>query len=97
MWQHKTGAHKCNQGCARNYPLQTCSNVCGIVVMAIASIACHNTEYFQNLITVYTTASESLPISYLRNPTRFRKHPRLVIGTWIVKNEVNMGNIVPLY
>lgn len=65
--------------------------------MAIASIACHNTEYFQNLTTVYTTTSESLPISYLRNPTRFSKYLRLAIGTWIVRNEVNINNIVPQY
>ncbi len=93
----KTGAHKCNQKCAQNYPLQTCSDVCGIVVMAMAAIACHRTGYFMNLTTVYPTTSESLPTSYLTNPTRFSKYLRLVMGCWIARNEVKLSNIVPQY
>lgn len=37
-----TGAHKCNKTCAQNYPLQTCGNICGIVVLVVSTIACFN-------------------------------------------------------
>ena len=33
------GGHKCNNNCAQHYPLQTCSSICGIVVMVVAAIA----------------------------------------------------------
>lgn len=46
------GGHKCNHTCTWNYPLQTCSNICGIVVMVMARVACHHKELFQALTRI---------------------------------------------
>ena len=40
-----SGMHCCGDTCANFYPLQTCSNICGIVVMVIGAIACYNFDF----------------------------------------------------
>jgi hypothetical protein len=40
------GAHFCSDTCATFYPLQTWGSICGVVVMVMAAIACHNLVYF---------------------------------------------------
>ncbi len=92
---HTTGAHKCSNNCVEHYPLQTCSNICGVVVMVVAAIACHNSDLFTNL-TNQPTFTGTPPI-YLRNPSRFSKYLRLVIGCWISSNEVSISHVVPQY
>ena len=41
-----SGMHRCGDTCANFYPLQTCSNICGTVVMVIGAIACYNFDFF---------------------------------------------------
>ena len=47
----RTG-HFCEWRC-HNYPLQTCSDVCGVIVLINAALAALNRSFFQNLIGLY--------------------------------------------
>ena len=90
------GGHKCNHTCTRNFPLQTCNNICGIVVMVMASVACHHKELFQVLTTINPPAKVFPPI-FLSNPSRFGKYLRMVIGCWITSNLVNILHVLPQF
>ena len=39
-------SHDCIGTCASNYPLQTCSSICGVVCVVFASIAVKGWNYF---------------------------------------------------
>ena len=87
------GAHCCSETCANFYPLQTCGSICGVVVMVMAAIACHNPAYFSHLSTRH---SQDLPNVFLQAPSRFSKYLRLVIASWITENSVNTSYIIPV-
>lgn len=44
--------HFCDWRC-RNYPLQTCSDICGVIVLINAALAALNRSFFQYLIGPY--------------------------------------------
>ena len=90
------GWHKCNHTCAKNYPLQTCSNICGIVVMVMAALACYHKELFQNMTAMHPPA-KVFPRIFLSNPSRFGKYLRMVIGSWITNNSVNVLHVLPQF
>lgn len=88
-----SGAHCCSGTCANFYPLQTCGSICGVVVMVMAAIACHNPVYFSYLSTRH---NQDFPSVFLQTPSRFSKYLRLVIASWIAENSVNTSYIIQL-
>ena len=93
-----SGMHRCGDTCANFYPLQTCSNICGIVVMVIGAIACYNFDFFQHLSTTHTCSNATnFPPIFLQTPTRFGKYLRLVVASWFASNSVNVDYVVPRY
>lgn len=91
----KSGFHRCGGTCAQFYPLQTCSSICGIVVMVAAAIACHNLEFFQHISTAHGHATKSFPPVFLQTPSRFGKYLRLAVASWIAGNAVNTEHVIP--
>ena len=89
-----SGMHRCGATCAQLYPLQTCTNICGIVVMVVAAIACHNYEFFQHISTSHSNATTFPPI-FLQTPSRFGKYLRFVVASWLASNSVNLEYVVP--
>ena len=89
-----SGTHRCGSTCADFYPLQTCSNICGVVVMVVSAIACHNFEFFQHISTRHSNAN-TFPSIFLQAPSRFAKYLRFVIASWLACNLVNLEYIVP--
>ena len=43
--------HKCGFSCASQYPLQTCSDICGVVVLIMAVYACTARSFFSHITT----------------------------------------------
>lgn len=93
----RTGTHECNSACAQLYPFQTCSSVCGIVVMVMAAIACHNLQLFQLMSTscISQGNTNQLPHIYLQKPSRFNGYLRRVIASWVAENAVSIEYVVP--
>ena len=93
----RTGTHDCNSACALLYPFQTCSSVCGIVVMVMAAIACHNLPLFKLMSTTCLNQGNTnqLPHIYLQKPSQFNGYLRRVIASWVAENAVNIEYVVP--
>ena len=88
--------HRCGVPFANFYPLQTCTNICGIVVTVIEAIACHNFHFFQHLFTAHTCSNAiAFPPIFLQTPTRFGKYLRLVVESWFACNSVNVEYVAP--
>ena len=51
--------HKCGFSCASQYPLQTCSDICGVVVLIMAVYACTARSFFSHI----TTSGQSQAVS----------------------------------
>lgn len=49
----KDGRHSCKLSCAMNYPVQTCSSICGVISMAMAAVAVHKPVLFQQMTSRY--------------------------------------------
>jgi hypothetical protein len=75
-----SGMHRCGESCADFYPLQTCSNICGVVVIIVAAISCRNYEFFQHISTTHGNNTTFPPV-FLQTPTKFGKYPRLVVAS----------------
>lgn len=66
----RTGTHDCNSACAQLHPFQTCSSICGIVVMVMAAIACHNLPLFKLSTTCISQGNTNQPPHiYLQKPS----------------------------
>lgn len=93
----RTGAHECNSACAQLYPFQTCSSICGIVVMVMAAIACHNLPLFKLMATTCSSQGNTnqSPHIYLQKPSQFNGYLRRVIASWVAENAVSIDYVVP--
>lgn len=72
----ESGVHRCGENCSQFYPLQTCSSICGFIVMVITAIACLNPEYFHHLTTTCKQRNAHFPKLFFQTPTRFSKYFR---------------------
>ncbi len=90
-----SGMHRCGESCADFYPLQICSNICGIVVIVVAAIACYNVnyEFFQHISTTHGNTTTFPPV-FLQTQTRFGKYLRLVVASWIACDSINVEYVI---
>jgi hypothetical protein len=91
-----SGMHRCGESCADFYPLQTCSNICGVVVIIVAAISCRNYEFFQHISTTHGNNTTFPPV-FLQTPTKFGKYLRLVVASWIACDSINVEYIIPQF
>lgn len=91
----ESGVHRCGENCSQFYPLQTCSSICGFIVMVITAIACLNPEYFHHLTTTGKQRNAHFPKLFFQTPTRFSKYFRLVVAFWVSKNSNNSSSRQP--
>jgi hypothetical protein len=70
--------------CARSYPPQTCSSVCGLVAITSTALAYLAKNLFQNLICKNAKLTGFLFIT----PSRYAKYLRTVLCTWIIEKTV---------
>lgn len=85
--------HQCLSSCSPLYPLQRCSNVCGVVVMIVAAIACLATDFFRELTKKMDRAPQSS--TFLTNPTKYSKYIRLVLMSWFAKHDILVSHVLP--
>uniref|UniRef100_A0A2C9LSL0 SWIM-type domain-containing protein n=1 Tax=Biomphalaria glabrata TaxID=6526 RepID=A0A2C9LSL0_BIOGL len=83
-----TEQHECTPVCT-NYPLQTCSDVCGVIAMICIAVAVLDKDLFELMMK---------PINknfnlYLTDPTEFSTYLRHVIIYWIASNKIDITRI----
>lgn len=69
------------------YPIQSCSNVCGIVVICMAAALCDKWN-------TWLTWNNQVLGSLLSNPTMNNNQLRLIVLSWIVNNHINVIDLV---
>ena len=87
--------HQCLSSCASLYPLQRCGNVCGVVVIIVAAIACLANDLFRQLTKKIDNAPQCS--IFLSDPTKYSKYLRLVLISWFGAKSVSLSNILPLF
>ena len=78
--------HVCVDSCT-NYPLQTCSDVCGIITMVCIAIATLDKNLFELLLK-----SQQAHV-YLTDPTLYSTYLRHVVLHWLASNHIDMSRI----
>ena len=81
-------SHMCDWRC-RNYPLQTCSDVCGVIVLIIAALAALDRPLFQFLIG----PSEKSQV-YLQRPSQHAYFLRRIIMCWFAESRTEINYVL---
>ncbi|KAK3792526.1 hypothetical protein RRG08_062790 [Elysia crispata] len=77
--------HQCTSRC-HNYPLQSCSNVCGLVAVVCAVISTLDRQLFNILC-----GPNSCLKLFLHGPTGYERYIRRVIIFWFISGEVDIS------
>lgn len=86
MHKHTTsGQSQCTSDCM-NYPLQTCSNVCGLVAVICTVISALDGELFKKL-----TGPCSDYKLFLHEPTKYEKYMRRVLIYWFTTGNIDLS------
>ena len=81
--------HQCDWRC-RNYLLQTCSDICGVIVLINAALAALNKPFFQYLIGPYKKKR-----IFLQSPTVHSRYLRRVIMAWFAEGRIDIDYVLP--
>ena len=71
-----------SNSCERFYPKQSCSNVCGVVVICMVGVLCDKWD-------LWLTWSNQTLVPLLSNPTMNSRQLRLIAMSWIVNNSLS--------
>ena len=85
--------HKCGSSCASQYPLQTCTNVCGVVVLLMAVYACMANSFFAYLTT--PGQCDSMPNLFISTLSQYSKYLQRVLMVWIGEGNIHPEHMVP--
>ena len=85
---HKTTEQKHRCSSCDFYPLQTCSNVCGVVTMAMAAVLSDCQQYWPRLSTSHGQHE------WLLYPSEYSDQLRIMIMDWLMKEKVDIGIIL---
>ena len=84
-----TSPHKCVEKC-RNYPLQSCSDICGVISLIIAGSAALDENLFHFLCGDMTRTK-----IYLQSPSIHRYFLRRVLMMWFAKGSIDIDIVSP--
>ena len=75
--------------CIPGYPLQTCSNICGVVTAAMSALLYEKEE-------LWPDKAKSLPanLSWVLYPSRFSNYLRIVIMEWVITQKINTPALI---
>lgn len=76
--------HQCDWRC-RNYPLQTCCDICGVIALINAALAALDKPLFQYLIGPHE--KESI---YLQRPSQHSYYLRRIVMSWFAEGKIDI-------
>ena len=80
------GKHKCLEQCTHFYPLQSCSNICGIIVMCMIAIM---TESWEDWCKWNHLAEPE----FLLNPSLHGNYLRINALSWVVEEKIDIDTL----
>ena len=91
------GSHICCHSC-RPFPLQTCSTVCGLVPITVASLIASNDLTIWDAMTGNAQNRVHLQsmCQVLMKPSEYANRIRLAVASWIVTDNIYMSQLVDL-
>ena len=89
-----SSGHLCRSKCVSLYPLQRCSNVCGVVALIVAAIACLAPNRFNELID-QAVGQRCTHMSFLKDPTKYSKYLRFVLMSWFAEKRISVSHVLP--
>ena len=86
---HVRGFHKCTSNCFYNIPLQSCGNICGVIVTIMGAISCIDPTLWR---FGFLATQSALPkeISWLKCPISHACYLRRVLIHWLMVKNVNL-------
>lgn len=85
--------HKCNENCSKFFPLQTCSNICGVAIIVVAVIAAKDISKFRD----FALNKQDFPLKYLKDVSSFSDFLRLIILKWVCTGVYDPKDLLPEY
>ena len=84
-----SGFHRCTESCFKNIPLQSCGNICGIIVVVMGAISCLSHTLWRS---GFLGSKSSLPneISWIANPTKHSSYLRRVLIHWVPAKDIDL-------
>lgn len=84
-----SGFHRCTESCFKNIPLQSCGNICGIIVVVMRAISCLSPTLWRS---GFLDTKSSLPneISWITNPKFHSSYLRRVLIHWLTAKDINL-------
>ena len=80
--------HVCDWRC-RNYPLQTCSDICGVIVLITAAVAALDRTLFQYLIGPFERGE-----IYLQRPSQHAYYLRRILMSWFAESRIEINYVL---
>lgn len=80
-------SHQCDWRC-RNYPLQTCSDICGVIVLISAALVTSDKPLFQ-----YLLGPQEKEVTYLKLPTQHSYYLRRVLMSWFAEGSIDIDYV----
>ena len=88
--------HFCDKSkCATFFPFQTNGNICGVVAIVVAAIACLAKPFFKYITKVHQLRCRHVPHLYLQKPSQYGRYLRRVVMSWIADDQINIKHLVP--
>jgi hypothetical protein len=84
--------HNCSSKCFKNFPFQTCGNVCGAIIAILAVVAQKVPNVWQKVI-LSPTGNLPSGLKWLLEPTTYSDYLRELIISWLVKGEIDVAFI----
>lgn len=81
----------CTKSCFP-YPLQTCGNVCGVVVAIMAAVAMANPMFILDMCS--PNCSNRAHNSFLKHPTKYSPYLRVTLISWLTLRKVVIENVI---
>eukprot|EP00112_Aurelia_sp_Birch-Aquarium-sp1_P015510 Seg3441.7 transcript_id=Seg3441.7/GoldUCD/mRNA.D3Y31 product="hypothetical protein" protein_id=Seg3441.7/GoldUCD/D3Y31 len=88
----KTSSHVCSSGCLPNFPLQTCSTVCGIITIVSAAIAVKAPLLWKQVL-ISREGNLADTLAWLREPSSNSDRLRGTIFSWFIKARVDVNTL----
>ena len=80
--------HKCSEHCSRQYPLQTCFNVCGVVSIMVAVYFVLNRSFYNTLVS---KGSGNSPNLFISKPSTYNRYLlRHCLMSWFAEGSINL-------
>ena len=87
--------HRCQEFCNAFYPLQNDGDLCGVILIIIASVVCLSPNFAEHVFATPYGSKNDFPHLHLSEPSKYGKYLRSVLAIWMVESHIDIQRVVP--